>query len=162
MVRAILDGKKTQTRRVVKGDDQWFGCFTGDCPHELVSECEPELAKLSPYGGPGDRLWLRETWAKAREGFLYRATQPNAMVQRWKPSIHMPRAASRITLEVVHLRGEYLQFITEQDAKAEGFESREEFRKLFDELNAARGSGYTWQGNPTVLVVEFKVIASAC
>jgi hypothetical protein len=58
MVRATLEDRKTQTRRVVK--EQFHGCLTGDCPHECQSQCEVALAEICPYGGPGDKLWLRE------------------------------------------------------------------------------------------------------
>lgn len=146
MVRAIIEGRKTQTRRIVKPqptfDGKWwvhkgYACndedeFRGGLP--FFSDC--------PYGHVGDRLWVRETWAQV-EGppgvihvghVLYRADacdnsgkrwssvrpgDPDGEV-RWKPSIHMPRWASRLTLDVTGIRAERLQDISEEDAIAEG------------------------------------------
>jgi len=127
MVRAILGGTKTQTRRVVKyaapdlvDADGW----------PLRDESESgggEVRAGCPYGQPGDRLWVRETFMDLGACYLYRADQSaereRAIVapgQRWKPAIHMPRAASRIALEITAVRVERLQDITEADALAEG------------------------------------------
>jgi len=182
MVRAILDGSKTQTRRIVK---------TGKWEHEN-SEYGVSFGNC-PYGEPGDRLWVRETWNKfdAWEGYFYaaddhpfgigEADDPDHIEQhdiRWKPSIHMPRAASRITLEVTGVRVERLQDISEADARAEGVEpvvvgegwrrycdsgseevgvppcadARHSFQSLWEQINGA-GS---WAANPWVWVVEFQ------
>lgn len=132
MVRAILEGRKTQTRRVVK-DSTFEATKQGRLMHE------GEAAAWCPYGQPGDRLWVRETWAHdgpdletARARFedalsggetygpYYRATESAPGTLRWRPSIHMPRWASRITLEVTGVRVERLQEISEKDAQAEG------------------------------------------
>lgn len=185
MIRAILAGQKTQTRRVVKlvGPDAieerddgslWPYCVTwahGD-------DGEPWYA--CPYGEPGDRLWVRETWAQedARDlglgasQTLYRATASDAeaaLVQRWRPSIHMPRWASRLTLEVTSVRVERLQDITEDDARAEGaaaepsealadspvgLSAREAFADLWASINGPA----SWAANPWVWVVGFKRI----
>ena len=115
MVRAILDGRKTQTRRVVKGWPlEWLqpGMFTP----EYVADPRNQAC---PYGQPGDRLWVRETfcqkWCDQRgylDEYLYRATEPDVVhpdgqdKSPWRPSIHMPRAASRITLEITGVRVE--------------------------------------------------------
>lgn len=142
MVRAILDGRKTMTRRLVRGatgafwdHGAWTPTVTGndirwDCaphgPHSMLLRC--------PYGVPGDRLWVRETWAlgyhwdrynpsSSRTGEVwYRADTDEESVNRgrWRPSIHMPRWASRITLDVVRVRVERLQAITAKDVQAEG------------------------------------------
>lgn len=128
MVRAILEERKTQTRRIVKGKIalEWLN-DAGMVP-EFVAE---PLNGLSPYGFPGDRLWVRETWMENHSGPeinghgrpLYRASWGNAPEgQRWKPSIHMPRWASRLTLEVLSVRIERLQDITNDDAMEEGIE----------------------------------------
>lgn len=135
MVRAILEGRKTQTRRIVRlkpgqqvdeRDDgsswPWTDYDGADMWHWLPC----------PYGQPGDRLWVRETWAvpHALDGrkpryvpadarFHYRADE-DAGGLRWRPSIHMPRWASRITLEITEVRVERLQEIGEADAIAEG------------------------------------------
>lgn len=139
MVRALLSGAKHQTRRLVKHPnvvdiDAWADAGGGLWEmgvHEAGSTAG--MGKLRcPYGAPGDRLWVRETWAPfdgdtnrnaAPAGFpaMYRADR-SFMVEPslWKPSIHMPRWASRIDLEVTAVRVERLQAITEEDAKAEG------------------------------------------
>lgn len=180
MVREILEGKKTQTRRVVKGVAlDWLQ------PNMFTPEyvALPENL-LSPYGYVGDVLWVRESWQAQNTGGLwwhevprnerslwnwaftnpiepaYEETPP-----RWMPSIHMPRGASRITLEVTRLHIERLQEITHDDAVAEGFYEKPNkafgrlgFSILWDEINAKRG--YSWESNPFVWVVSFKKIDS--
>lgn len=178
MVRAILDGRKTQTRRVVKLPVSEIGKmvkYRGD----WVLPCE-----WSPYGKSGDRLWVRETWWQwggTEKRISYRAdTLPSfAPNGGFRPSIFMPRWASRITLEVVDVRVERLQDISEEDAMAEGLTSwisdkvpdvvhygisipdvwetdpRLTFKRLWDSINARRG--YSWITNPWVWAVEFKV-----
>ncbi|MBK5002653.1 hypothetical protein IAE37_004929 [Pseudomonas sp. S31] len=200
MVRAILDGRKTVTRRVVKatkshadglimldhGNGWWpFNAF-GDSE---VDSDGMEYPISCPHGKPGDRLWVRETWfcdhfevmsgpylkpadldvTDAREdGTLvyaadgltpYEAEQPT-----WKPSIHMPRWASRILLEVTDVRVERLQEISEDQAKAEGPDLPVaehldaawgvQFRRLWESINGPEA----WTSNPWVWVVEFKRI----
>lgn len=155
MVRSILADQKTQTRRVIRN---------------------PERLTWCPYGAPGggDTLWVRETWAYPRDTcsvcgdlvygddcrcgdcasgpILYRAT--DTYDGPWKSSIHMPRWASRITLEITRVRCERLWEITEEDAIAEGFESRVAFAACWDKLNLERG--YAWAGNWWVWVITFK------
>jgi hypothetical protein len=207
MVRAILEDRKTQTRRVVKptmtaprvaplrmepwlidgeqetddnGAPLWAG-FHPDYPGEAKwFSC--------PYGQPGDRLWVRETWRVEARGMIghlidYRADpgSPTLVMTRaddapryvtpnmvWRPSIHMPRWASRLTLEITGVRVERLQDISWIDAVAEGMHDphRAElrthpttgcvarFRGLWNEINAKRG--YSWESNPFVWVVGFK------
>jgi hypothetical protein len=187
MVRAILDGRKTQTRRVMK-NPEYMGCFTGDCPHWKDSECVEFIAKWAaercPYGQPGDRIWVRETWSNdtwiagpermfvrhcksVREGerIIYRADDHEAQgIQiddsiTWRPSIYMPRWASRLTLEVTGVRVERLQEISKADCRAEGVivpvecTMRDGFALVWDSLNATRAP---WASNPWVWVVEFK------
>jgi hypothetical protein len=126
MVLAILEGRKTQTRRIIKPPP---GEHPNDDGHVLY-QC--------PYGHPGDRLWVRETWTAEKIGkevlVAYRAScrgdefdfvqkdgsVSRAVVKRWKPSIFMPREVSRITLEITDVRVQRLQELTEEDAKAEG------------------------------------------
>jgi hypothetical protein len=171
MVRAILDGRKTQTRRVVKGRDVRVGPIA--VLHRVKRSDGDMWEQLNcPYGQPGDRLWCRETWAPSYPGvtappFHYRATFDPAEFAgmiRWKPSIHMPRWASRIMLEIVSVRVERLQDITEADAKAEGcpgfdgdfrevFPPVREFRNLWDSINA---KSHPWDINPWVWRIEFK------
>ncbi|MGY6129140.1 hypothetical protein ACW9YV_27910 (plasmid) [Paraburkholderia strydomiana] len=217
MVRALLDGSKTQTRRVVKWLDLKPGInlqFSGLTPSQVGGAWVLESPTRSshewrcaqtpcPFGMPGDRLWVRETWQgpmweegrwdpdtdyQSPQYCEYRADGgptpeyvdfEDNFHQGWKPSIHMPRWASRITLEVTGVRVERPQDISEVDAAAEGVESlrnegeywkhylestascdaliclsaRESFRTLWDSL-AAPGSD--WQAYPWVWVVEFK------
>lgn len=169
MVRAILDGRKTQTRRVCKV--QWAEPMPPERAALLV-------AHQCPYA-PGQRLWVRETWAHIGgtdvSGWLcYRADinkrqDTLTRVRTWRPSIHMPRWVSRITLEVTGVRLERVQDISEADVAAEGCDNnpqewnedmnrygvaRSSFAALWDSINIARG--YGWEGNPWVWVVEFK------
>lgn len=130
-----------------------------------------------PYGRPGDRLWSRETWAPVDEvaadpsdGAIYRADHTGIQPGRWRPSIHMPRWASRITLETVSVRVERLQDISVEDARAEGCEhplkgtelesvpgdyvadERTSFAILWQSIN---GKG-SWAENPWVWRIEFR------
>lgn len=128
MVRALLDDRKTQTRRIVKNPD-YYGCLTGDCPHEKQIECDEAMRKECPYGQPGDRLWVKETYLPWRDKngpckvAAYKADgyelEPG---EQWTPSIFMPRWASRITLEITAVRVERLQEISDLDAIKEGIE----------------------------------------
>lgn len=156
MVRAILDGRKTQTRRVVKLNASGRAQRKGRNWHLA----DPECVLACPYGVPGDRLWVRETWQDGNGGIYY-ATDGNTAAP-WKPSIYMPRWASRITLEVVSVRVERLNEIGEEDAIAEGSQcagvpasltNRGAFAKLWDSINAKT---HPWASNPWVWVVEFK------
>lgn len=133
MVRAILDGRKTQTRRIIKNPD-FYGCPTGDCPHWNQKECDAAMAKACPYGQPGDRLWVKETFvattdgrnyvyradARDRAGYRWHSITPGDKDVRWKPSIFCTRKASRITLEITAVRVERLNDISEADAIREG------------------------------------------
>lgn len=183
MVRAILDGRKTQTRRIVKGQP-WPGIpFIGI--DGMVATWRRDygddtsmmsLVRLS-HGQPGDRLWVRETWAEYADPthdyrVYYAADDDCGALVRWRPSIHMPRWASRIDLEITAVRVERLQDISEEDALAEGIEGmrgqwksytdqvvvchkpRASFRSLWDSINAK--GGYGWDANPWVFVYEFK------
>jgi len=166
MVRAILAGEKTQTRRVMKPQ-----------PVNLVDAIQWEKC---PQGIPGDRLWVRETWAAPgyldhrkpsdiedwnpilyrADGFIARQFEVGwswhaFMFGRWRPSVFMPRWASRINLEIVNVRVERLQDISEEDAKAEGCKGIKEFRATWGRINAKRG--YGWESNPYVWVIEFQV-----
>jgi hypothetical protein len=179
MVRALLGGKKTQTRRIVKklhpdcremiAHDQVGGLFV--C-RDASSRCVQMLP--SPYGRPGNRLWVKETFApmgdaQSPSSVRYRADREYPRV-KWKPSIFMPRRASRILLEVVSVHAERLQDISEADAMAEGIHQpaeraaenldcpghspQETYRELFESINGA-GS---WDANPWVWVIEFRRI----
>lgn len=194
MVREILEGRKTQTRRVIRnvpyGDH--FGKPLIDWPlsgiYEEVGkfwlETQTDVDDSSrteikcPYGQPGDRLWVRETWRQGESSFgkipancYYRADEYAQDGEGWRPSIFMPRWASRIALEITKVRVERVQDIQRTDAIAEGIDpwpemkndgdgqpvqtdSVKEFRRLWDSINAKRGFG--WDKNPWVWVVEFK------
>lgn len=192
MVRALLDGTKTQTRRVVK--PQPFAITSDGVPFVQTADDEKfgRLGKVivCPYGQPGDRLWVREAWAPLTIGHAYSAdpiwnSSPSG---RWHPSIHMPRVASRILLEVTGVRVERLQDISEADAAAEGLVVRAgaaafnasglpeyglpewadgtpgETRWNVSAVQAYRSiwteikGPGNWDANPWVWVVEFKVV----
>lgn len=233
MVRAILDGRKTQTRRLVRIDGSPVRVGKNVLRRQRgipadasnVRMCGPYLKCDAPagsdtvssrvecpYGAPGDRLWVRETFAAfAAEGrpttprdARYVVLRDGAQVYadgethpplanyaagafddiKWRPSIHMPRWASRITLEVVSVRVERLRAITEEDARAEGVDwvaphpygerwdddredprevgypgggsfARDNFRRLWDSINGKRAA---WAQNPWVWAVEFRMV----
>lgn len=220
MVRAILEGRKTQTRRVVKPQPNASRVARialmppradGTCEELWWDGIGSVAGKVPPcpYGVPGDRLWVRETfalesnfnvdsndaypppfsdgrpvrhvpddgeWGEYWQQAHYRATDPEPELDyegsedpgcKWKPSIHMPRWASRLLLEVKAVRVERLQEISEADAHAEGVHvhpimradepistHREQFGFLWDSINAKRG--HSWESNPWVWVVEFE------
>jgi hypothetical protein len=175
MVRAILDGRKTQTRRVVKGlpyAPLAFAEFTAADPSGFWGfghANNPIHCIHCPYGETGDRLWVRETHCKYGGGFIYRADYGNltpisdGVGGPWKPSIHMPRVASRITLEIVSVRVERLQDISEADAMAEGVECCSgwighagEPRRIFCDLWKSINGPESWAANPWVWVIEFR------
>lgn len=130
MVRALLDGRKTQTRRSVKPQPEltersgfsWNGALYGAGSDERETNRNFAHAKC-PYGRPGDRIWVRETFGDCGERLVYRADTDDGAkckVKRWTPSIHMPRWASRILLEITDVRIERLNSISDADCIAEG------------------------------------------
>lgn len=128
MVRAILEGRKTQTRRVLKNPDDGVSTTIEDGSPLYCDDGGFWHPRPCPYGQPGDRLWVREAHQLSPDGPIYRATarehgtyEPGG-AGPWRPSIHMPRWASRITLEITDVRVERVQEITEDDAIAEGVE----------------------------------------
>lgn len=222
MVRAILDGRKTQTRRVMKPqpprDDEDGDYEYGNTPPKcewyeativgkdgeerpgptIFGAYYDEWGIKCPFGGPGDRLWVRETWSPDHAAFfpnyqdIYRADShvdvenglaysPEAkshFLFRWRPSIHMPRRACRIILEITSVRVERVQQISEADAMAEGIiklpatgrfviakggqyfdntwrTAREAFQVLWDSINAAK-RGFGWKDSPWVWVIGYK------
>lgn len=187
MVRALLDGTKTQTRRLVKpqpeavhdGEPYWFvggyRAWTYRRTSDVLRKGGKELP--CPYGQAGERLWVRETWARDDEdgALMYRADlgrdmNADAWEQgrlegvpryRWKPSIHMPRAASRLTLEVTGVRVERLHQISRGDAMAEGcpfpnLQDGESPVRWYEYLWRAINGPDSWDANPWVWVVEFR------
>jgi hypothetical protein len=132
MVQAILEGRKTQTRRVVKLPANQHGGFDLTQCGEAKWACS-ENGPLDvgfmfldcPHGQVGDRLWVREAFALADDGSLiYKASLSSGFTGKWKPSIFMSRSACRLLLEITGVRVERLQTISEEDAKAEGASSR--------------------------------------
>ncbi|HBQ2304715.1 TPA: morphogenetic protein [Klebsiella pneumoniae] len=178
MVRAILDGRKTQTRRPVKFPvlDKNLGCELAG--NELAGELSAGNYLNSAFGKPGDRIWVRETWARYNidqnsHDIAYRATTPADWPEegRWRPSIHMPRWASRILLEITDVRVERLNAISQEDAQAEGMEltgwrptysdpdSGGEVMTPYDNFAELWSSIYgdeSWNANGWVWVIEFK------
>lgn len=202
MVRAIIEGRKIQTRRVYQPTHIARGCRTLRWENQSAEELM--RVGICPYGLVGDRLWVRERWAEVMRcgcpkggfgGVIYHAdevvrhsieevnggdryrTEPcpahaPVMVGRWRPSIHMPRWASRILVDVVSIRAERVQDISEEDAIAEGIDAvanrvhtfpiAEDPRpltvrqRLYAMLwNSINGTTNPWASNPWVWVVEF-------
>lgn len=226
MVRAVLDGRKTQTRRIIQSPaknmqasghkvieyrepgDKWYGEHVFSMRNQSGTWCdytkEQFLAKC-PFGAVGDRLWVRETWSVVSHAFDddglmidYVPDRPAKAVHEkpfgrgyysghaiyaadggftwgdddgcvdgrscWKPSIHMPRWASRITLEITGVRVERLTALSDDDARNEGcparlphnpedeHQARTWFRGLWSEIYGEE----SWQANPWVWIVEFK------
>lgn len=178
MIRAILDNRKNQTRRPIRVE--WLRCLDLDEPDDME-----KALKQSPYGQPGDRLWVREAWAHyipiscRIKRTIYRVDYDgmkpmDASVKNgftWKPSIHMPRWASRITLEITEVRVERLQDISLDDVRAEGFTMIEPgsiadkwelyksaYQGLWDSIYSKRG--YPFDSNLWVWVIGFKRINS--
>jgi hypothetical protein len=201
-INGIMKGRKTQTRRIMKrntphecdGIFEWypggvkagFHAFNGQSSRFHVPS--GWAADYCPYGMHGDRLWVRETWAvlpawddiKPRDippGYTVylRAEDPDVAVTRWRPSIYMPRWASRLTLEITNIRVERVQDISESDCFEEGIQPmpcldcddlidlhrideehiidpRPQFQQLWDETN---GKG-EWTRNDWVWVIDFK------
>jgi hypothetical protein len=185
MVRAILDGTKTQTRRVVKPQPVQVRISDEGCNVPMCLPPRQAFHMKFPYGMIGDRLWVRETWMPyygLPGNITYRADYRGNYVQehrwpdKWHPSIFMPRWASRITLEVLDIRVQRVQEISERDAEAEGISRvdlgtdergrpvnkmilfRLHFSVLWNSINAKRG--YAWEVNPWVWAITFRRIES--
>lgn len=174
MVRAILDGRKTQTRRVIKIDDapeNWKISISGSS----IVRTSPYDVRLSRYK-VGDILYVRETWRRdiyQPERIYYKATSnDDPETHKWHPSIFMPKEAARAFLRVTNVRVERLQEITPKDAWEEGCrignsfpweqhipELQQQcrdivFKNLWNNLNDNRG--YGWDANPWVFVYKFE------
>lgn len=194
MVQAILAGRKSQTRRVLSPQPdhlqhhEWKGKVLHDSDHrmwcwrDLVldnlidfpdGEDRRMLASRCPYSVVGDHLWVRETWCKDNGDecqYSYRADCDDPHAFKWKPGMFMPRAASRLTLEISGVRVERLQEISETDAMAEGVGGMRDMRfavalgnlhstayrlnymDLWDSIN---GKKHPWKSNPFVWIIEF-------
>jgi hypothetical protein len=201
MVRAIIAGAKVQTRRVINDSDyRWWAATSWEKDDDgwpMVSDPYGDWYRLPcPYGEPGDHLWVRETWAPGRDVYphadwLYREEYSSRFDEeglreeyakacygetfRWRPSIFMPRRASRLTLEVTEVRVERVQAISVGDVRAEGVDCPEhdfasgfctspcgalfgEWERLWDGINAKRGHG--WDTNPWVWAISFRRVTS--
>lgn len=207
MVRAILDGTKTQTRRIAPITDltivphdhgmvAWTvrfskplrgikashsgGKFTDENAQRIIA------SQFNPYGEPGDRLWVRETWMDLRGTGVEHRPTPESALQRyayaadtppgsygdearkqyglkWRPSIHMPRTVSRINLEIKGVRVERLHDISRGDAMSEGcpfpnMANGVDPRRWYAELWEQINGPFSWDANPWVWVVEFKTM----
>lgn len=177
MVRAILDGRKTQTRRIVK--PQPIG-FTGrnfifaddECPKKW-EQCDNFVATAQYHSG--DILYVRETWSELKHPdgsrrYVYKASDEYPFGEdgyivkfRWRPSIHMPREAARLFLLVTDVRVERLWDISSEDVYAEGTDNRpwaatrDAFRRLWDStIKKADRDRYGWDANPWVWVISFE------
>lgn len=177
MVKAILEGRKTCTRRAIKFSSGMTGRpigKAGDSSNPL-GVMYPGGIKRPPYQR-GDILYVRETWCSAYDGekFFYLADKLTNREERlllnyddvkWHPSIHMPKGATRIWLKVIDVRIERLQDITETQAQAEGCNSglltgpctaRGQFEKLWNStIKKPDADKYGWSANPWVWVIEF-------
>jgi len=177
MVRAILDGRKTQTRRVVKNARGANSLYAGEHDGLWVVERFGDAASTMikcPYGKPGDRLWVRETWSIEDGLIIYRADLDDwshLPGVRWSPSIFMFRDNSRITLEVIEVRVQRVQDISEEDVRAEGIsaDSASQFVghghpiddtawiiAYADLWNHINGKKYPWKSNVWVWAISFK------
>lgn len=214
MVRAILDGRKTQTRRVIKPqpvapyDDAYFDKYNKGPQWNWWTkdnkQCLGQIIRC-PYGKPGDHLWVREAWSPDATQMYpypkcwYRATDGDfidtgAMIHdsdcekdgensdclacwewehgkfKWRPSIHMPRWASRIILEITDVRVERLNEISAKDVLSEGIpDAKEDFkiggpdiysRHCFKKVWTSQYGALAWESNPWVWVIEFKRAAT--
>lgn len=214
MVRALLAGRKTQTRRVMKPKPEkvpadhprpghWWSSNVVQSMVHIEAELQNQqggweglAANVCPHGKEGDLLWVRETWIQkgryvmpawpeaeqedatwsgsknihySADGEGPDSREDGRVVWRKRPSIHMPRWASRLTLRITDVRVERLQEISEEDAKAEGCDNskseeaatvgwyekpRKAFRRLWERINGSE----SWSANPWVWVIEFEVI----
>ena len=180
MVRAILDGRKTCTRRICKDANEYtvpdMDSYNADrrtyAVHNFVDKEHTEQLSTAERTCPictGDILYVRETWKEAPKGYYYYEDWQKddiADVTKWKPSIHMPKEAARIWLKVTDVRVERLQEITEVQAKAEGCNSglligactaRGQFEDLWNStIKKPDLNRYGWSANPYVWIIEFE------
>lgn len=173
MVRAILDGRKSCTRRIIKPQPQ--GYFEVSEEPLYIYDTDGKQGKITPPYQPGDILYVRETWKQAPNGYYYYEDWQKddiADVTKWKPSIHMPKEAARIWLKVTDVRVERLQEITRLSVQKEGIEVDPKecagkfdfitelfllFQKLWDStIKKSDLDSYGWDANPYVWVIEFE------
>lgn len=163
MVRAILDGSKTQTRRFVKKQPVGKDIIVQASESFIVGQLrdsENAWRQIRPPADLGDILWVRETFAQGGFGPVFKATYSfPKMIGKWTPAIHMPRAVCRIFLEVVNIRAERLTDLGDSDCYAEGIpqDCEAEPRDVFQYLWESIYGGDSWKKNPWVWVISFKV-----
>lgn len=205
MVRAILEGRKTVTRRLIRPQPKGQLCYVfagshpgkwvytspssakawGIDPERILPKTEENREELMRYWSmpyhADDVLWVRETWncgevwnditklpgpnyfrpkdpKEQPQPWWYKADREDEKVMEelhgfWRPSIHMPRAAARIFLQVKNIRVEQLQDISEEDARAEGSMNLKDFMRIWDQTSSMPES--EWNANPWVWVIEF-------
>lgn len=170
MVRAILEGRKTVTRRVVKPQPEGQPVLMGkDSCWPGYFAIRGTAKVIPPPYRPGDILWVRETWSRLETGpYLYKADNEKPLSYLgWRPSIHMPREAARIFLRVTGVRVDRLQELTLKDAAMEGMDLQGPMFTKFVELwnstvpkhpNKFKRYPYCWEDNPWVWVIEFERI----
>ncbi|EMP9987306.1 hypothetical protein RFH01_000923 [Klebsiella pneumoniae] len=184
MVRALMSGRKTQTRRPIKWKQTRFTEIGeredgSKWPWSEDAEHACDFWHPCPFGDVGDRIWVRETWNKYGGLLTYRADhdwiddmrKETVCTAKWVPSIHMPRWASRILLEITDVRVERLNSISQEDAQAEGLEltgwrptysdpdSGGEVMTPYDNFAQLWESIYgeeSWKANGWVWVISFK------
>lgn len=177
MVRAILDGRKTVTRRIAKGVYPFseYGDFTTVIQGEMTGPISMEnVIKLKCKYQPGCIMYVRETWRDDRlfthddtpGQYFYKASAEHDFEPKWRPSIHMPKEAARIWLKVMDVRVERLQEMDCEDAMKEGIDPRlcanlahtvVKFKKLWNStLKKSDLDRYGWDANPWVWVIEFE------
>lgn len=187
MARAILEGRKTQSRRVIKPQPyhepsgRWVYDVKNGGAWQDTIKSPVAILHCCPYGQPGDRLWVRETWGPCEGGFCYRASEHLKAKPddgRWHPAIHMFRTASRITLQIESVSVERVQNISARDAIEEGIDFKKhecgcevcahstklcpatssslimEFASLWDSINAKRG--FAFEKSPWVWKIVFR------
>ena len=173
MVRAILDCRKSCTRRIIKPQPQ--GYFEVSEEPLYIYDTAGKQGKITPPYQPGDILYVRETWKNAPNGYYYYEDWQRddiADVTKWKPSIHMPKEAARIWLKVTDVRVERLQEITGLSIQKEGIEVDPKecaskfdfitelfllFQGLWDStIRKSDLDRYGWNANPWVWVIEFE------
>lgn len=163
LVRAILDGRKTQTRRPIKKvpKGKFAGVFElmtpkGKALYARFEDGNEVNWVAFPYGNSGDYLWVRETFHKDENGVVYKADYREGSYPdlSWKPSLHLPRSDSRILLIIRYVLVERIQSITHIGAINEGASSREDFRNIWDSCYS--GTEFSWECNPLVWTVGFR------
>ena len=172
MVRAILDGRKTVTRRlvgqkdcIIRDDQEINKNLKGQFElYNVTSRCGiPQNVLFKPPYDPGDILYVRETWNETTHGYNYKASPlgNSRDTYPWRPSIHMPKKAARLWLKVTDVRVERLQDITEEQAEKEGCfnytSTANGFSYMWDStIKNSDLDRYGWKANPWVWVIEFE------